>query len=73
MEEYKKDPNDPSADKFGELEINRSQSDPEQRYAKRYTEVHNLDQTFANQEVLVRGRLHTTRAVGKNCFLIVRE
>ena len=45
--EYKKDPADPCADKFGDLELNRSQSDPEQRYAKKFTEVHALEESLA--------------------------
>lgn len=32
-----KDPSDPSAHLFGELELNRSQSDPEKRYARKFT------------------------------------
>jgi hypothetical protein len=35
--EYVKDPNDPSASKFGELELNRSQSNPDERYNKVFT------------------------------------
>lgn len=72
-EEYKKDPNDPSAHLFGELELNRSQSNPDKRYERKFVEVHNLDETFNGQEVLVRGRLHTSRATGKNCFIVLRE
>lgn len=45
-EEWKKDPNDPCADKFGDLELNRSQSDPEKRYARKFTEVHELDESM---------------------------
>ena len=72
-EEYKKDPNDPSAALFGELELNRSQSDPEQRYARTFTSVKELTEAHNGQEVLVRARLHATRGTGKMCFLVVRE
>ncbi len=73
-QEYKKDPNDPCAHKFGDKELNRSQSDPDQRYARKFHEVHQLDETLAGQEVLVRGRLHNSRATGKKMvFLVLRE
>eukprot|EP00347_Sterkiella_histriomuscorum_P010186 403377277 len=72
-EEYKKDPNDPSAALFGELELNRSQSDPELRYARTFTSVKELTEEHNGQEVLVRARLHATRGTGKMCFLVVRE
>lgn len=72
-EEYKKDPNDPSAHLFGELELNRSQSDPEQRYARKFTAVKDLEEAHNGQEVLVRGRLHASRATGKMCFVVIRE
>lgn len=72
--EYKKDPNDSSAHLFGDLELNRSQSNPDERYAKKYTQIKNLDDTLKDQEVLIRGRLHGTRAQGKKMvFLTVRE
>jgi aspartyl-tRNA synthetase len=32
-----------------------------------------LDESLNGQEVLVRGRLHASRATGKNCFITVRE
>lgn len=72
--EFVKDPNDPCAEKFGDLELNRSQSDPEQRYAKKFTEVHELDESHVGQEIIVRGRLHSSRAAGKKLvFVVIRE
>jgi aspartyl-tRNA synthetase len=74
QQEWKKDPNDPCAHKFGDCELNRSQSNPELRYAKKFTEVHQLDETLAGQEVIVRGRLHQSRAQGKKMvFIVIRE
>ena len=74
QQEWKKDPNDPCAAKFGDLELNRSQSDPELRYARKYTEVHELEEAHAGQEVLIRGRLHSSRAAGKKLvFIVIRE
>ena len=73
-EDYKKDPNDPCASKFGDLELNRSQSDPELRYAKKFTQVHELDASLAGQDVIVRGRLHGSRPSGKKLvFIVLRE
>jgi hypothetical protein len=72
--EFKKDPNDPCADKFGDLELNRSQSDPELRYAKKFTEVHQIDESLVGQEVIVRGRLASSRPAGKKLvFIVIRE
>lgn len=72
--EFKKDPNDPCADKFGDLELNRSQSDPELRYAKKYIQVHELNESLAGQEVFLRGRLHSSRPQGKKLvFIVIRE
>ncbi len=72
--EFKKDPNDPCAHKFGDLELNRSQSNPDDRYAKVYTAVKNIDESLMGQDILVRGRLHTSRAQGKTMiFIEVRE
>lgn len=45
--EWKKDPNDPCAHKFGDCELNRSQSNPDLRYARKFTEVHELDASYA--------------------------
>ncbi len=74
QQDWKKDPNDPCAHKFGDCELNRSQSDPDVRYAKKFTEVHDLTEAHAGQEVLIRGRLHSSRAAGKKLvFIVIRE
>lgn len=69
----KKDPADPAAHLFGERELNRSQCDPEIRFNKKLTAVSSIDESMANQEIIVRGRLHNSRAKGKLCFVILRE
>ena len=56
-EEFKIDPEDPCFGRFGELEINRSQSDPEKRYEVKYTKVKNLDESLDKQEITIVGRL----------------
>lgn len=71
--ELVKDPNDPSAHLFGEMEVNKSQSDPDQRYEKKYTDIQHLNEEHNGQEVNIRGRYHTSRATGKNCFIVIRE
>lgn len=70
--EFKKDPNDPCADKFGDLELIRSQCDPETRFTKKYVEVKDLDASLAGQDVRVRCRLHNSRGKGKTAFVIGR-
>jgi aspartyl-tRNA synthetase len=72
--EYKKDPKDTCAHKFGDLELNRSQSDPELRYAKKFTEIHDIDETLVGQDIIVRGRLHGSRSAGKKLvFIVIRD
>ena len=68
-----KDPNDPSADKFGDMELIRSQISAEERHAKKYVEVKDIDDSYDGKEVRIRGRLHNSRAKGKQCFLVVRQ
>lgn len=71
--EFVKDPNDPCADKFGELPLNRSQCDPETRFTKKYVAVKEIDEKLADQEVRIRARVHNSRSKGKMCFIVARE
>lgn len=71
--EFVKDPNDPCADKFGELPLNRSQCDPELRFTRKYVAVKDLGEEHAGKEVRIRGRLSNSRAKGKMCFVVIRE
>jgi len=73
IHEYVKDPNDPCAHKFGDKELNRSQGDPEKRYEKKYTRIQDIDDHLIGQQILVRGRLHNSRATGKMAFVVMRE
>ena len=68
-----KDPNDPSAHLFGEKELNRSQGDPELRFTKNLTPVGDIDHKLDGQEIIVRARLHNSRAQGKLCFIVLRQ
>lgn len=71
--EYVKDPNDPCADKFGDMEIIRSQCDPEERFTKKYVAVMDIDDSHVGQTIRIRGRLNNSRAKGNMCFVVVRE
>ena len=70
---FVKDPNDPCADKFGDMELNCSQCDPNDRFTKVYVAVKDLNSEHAGQTVRIRGRLHNSRAKGKMAFVVVRE
>ena len=68
-----KDENDPCADKFGDLPLNRSQCDPQLRFEKVYVEVKDLDASMADTDVRIRCRVQTSRANGKMCFIVGRQ
>jgi hypothetical protein len=70
---FVKDPNDPCADKFGDLPLNRSQCDPEARFTKVYTAVKDIDASLAGQDVRVRCRVHNSRGKGNMAFIVARE
>lgn len=40
---------------------------------RKWTEVHQLNDTLKDQEVLVRARIHNIRSKGNNCFIVLRE
>ena len=73
VEENKKDPNDPSAALFGEVPLNKSQCDPELRFTKEFTSVKDVDQSLDGKDIIVRGRLHNSRAKGKLAFFVIRD
>ncbi|XP_034253211.1 aspartate--tRNA ligase, cytoplasmic [Thrips palmi] len=63
---------DVSAGKYGSLGMIQSSSDPE-LLAREFVHVRDLDEKKADQSIWVRGRLHTSRAKGKQCFIVVRQ
>ncbi|XP_044472368.1 aspartate--tRNA ligase 2, cytoplasmic-like [Mangifera indica] len=72
----------PLANNYGDVPLDELQSvdNPEAGkwsaavYGKNWTEVGSLTDSLKDQEVLIRGRVHTTRPVsGKLTFLVVRE
>ncbi|CAB4022859.1 aspartate--tRNA ligase, cytoplasmic-like, partial [Paramuricea clavata] len=60
---------DVSKDCYGNLPLNQSQ----EKTARVWTKVKDLLPEKAGEKVLVRGRLHTSRGTGKQCFVILRE
>lgn len=72
-EVYVKDPNDPCASKFGDMDLIVSQCDPEESYKIKYTSVHELDEKLDGKVVRIRARLHNSRIKGKIGFLVLRE
>jgi lysyl-tRNA synthetase class II len=73
VDDNKKDPNDPSASMFGERPLNKSQGDPELRFTNKFTSVKDIDASLDGQEIIVRGRLHNSRAKGKLAFFVIRD
>jgi len=71
--EFKKDPNDPCASKFGDLPLNRSQGDPELRFTKKFEKILNLDESKVGQDVIIRGRIHNSRGTGGQSFMVLRD
>jgi aspartyl-tRNA synthetase len=71
--EAKEEGEDISKHLYGDRELNRSQGDPELRHTKKFTEVENVTEALAGQEVIVRARLHRTRGKGQVTFFVLRH
>lgn len=56
-------------DKYGSLPLIRSTEKPDRVILN----VEDLDQSYDDKVVWVRGRLHTSRATGKLCFFVLRQ
>jgi len=72
-EVYVKDPNDPCASKFGDMEPILSACDPEESAKIVYTSVSDLTEELDGKVVRIRARLHNSRIKGKIGFLVLRE
>ena len=72
-EVYVKDPNDPCASKFGDMELIVSKCNPEEAFKIVYTPIANLTEELDGKTVKVRARLHNSRIKGKMGFLVLRE
>jgi len=68
-EEVKDEGPDISVGKYGVQEMNQSKFKP----TTVLTPVKDLNLKLAEQKITVRGRLHTSRAKGKQCFFVVRQ
>jgi len=65
---------DISSGKYGVMELINSQDAVDSDRRKRvYTHVKSLEPNLQGKKVWVRARLHTSRAKGKQCFLVVRQ
>ncbi|BFZ22625.1 hypothetical protein BsWGS_25664 [Bradybaena similaris] len=60
---------DQSKGHYGNLPLNQSQ----ERLQRRLYKVCELEPSLAGQSVWVRGRLHTCRSKGKQCFFVIRQ
>ncbi|XP_077298178.1 aspartyl-tRNA synthetase isoform X1 [Arctopsyche grandis] len=61
---------DCSVGKYGTMKLIQSTGEFCDRI---FTDVKTLDAGFAGKNVWVRGRLHTSRAKGKQCFFVIRQ
>ena len=56
-------------DKYGPMPMIRSTEKPNRIVVN----VEDLDQTYNDQVAWIRGRLHTSRSIGKQCFFVLRQ
>ncbi|CAB0011791.1 unnamed protein product [Nesidiocoris tenuis] len=70
-----KDEVDVSVGRYGNLPMIRSSrgGEFEHLYGRSFAHVKELDAKLANKDVWVRVRLQTSRAKGKQCFVVLRE
>ncbi|OTF77844.1 aspartate-tRNA ligase, cytoplasmic-like protein [Euroglyphus maynei] len=61
---------DHAKDNYGVSPMIRS---TEKKSERTFINVSQIDESLANQTIWIRGRLHTSRAVGKQCFFVVRQ
>lgn len=61
--------NDYSKDSYGKLPMIQSQ----QKLSRLLVPIKSLETDFGEEKVWVRGRLHTSRAKGKQCFFVLRQ
>lgn len=65
--------NDYSEGKYGTTKLIQSQDRHADRTFTRVSQLSESLKQYPNQTVWVRGRVHTSRAKGKQCFLILRQ
>lgn len=65
--------NDYSEGKYGATKLIQSQESHDDRVFTKVSELSAFHGKHPNQSVWIRGRVHTSRAKGKQCFLILRQ
>uniref|UniRef100_A0A8D9FH36 Aspartate--tRNA ligase, cytoplasmic n=1 Tax=Cacopsylla melanoneura TaxID=428564 RepID=A0A8D9FH36_9HEMI len=60
---------DVSAGLYGNMQLIMSEKHIDRDFAP----VRQLNTSYVDQAIWVRGRLHTSRAKGKQCFVVIRE
>lgn len=60
---------DYSKGKYGDLPLIQSK----EKTARVWTDINNIDLSKVGETLLVRGRLHRSRATGKQCFVVMRQ
>ncbi|KAH9524320.1 hypothetical protein Btru_054146 [Bulinus truncatus] len=68
-EKEEKEQEDQSKGQYGVLPLNQSQ----EKIQRRLYKVSELVPGIAGQKIWVRGRLHTCRSKGKQCFFVIRQ
>ncbi|KAI3641268.1 hypothetical protein MIR68_000740 [Amoeboaphelidium protococcarum] len=63
---------DYAADKYGRLPLNQSQN-RERRVRIRISDIGVSSDIKVDEKVLLRARVHNTRAKGKQCFMVLRQ
>ncbi|KAJ8664741.1 hypothetical protein QAD02_006403 [Eretmocerus hayati] len=61
---------DISAGKYGQAKMIQSAENHEER---QFVHIQDLSPEYSEKVVWIRGRLHTSRAKGKQCFIIIRQ
>jgi len=61
--------NDESSDRYGDVPMVQSK----EKTDRVWVEVKDIDLSMKGQTVLVRGRVHTSRGTGNQCFVMIRQ
>lgn len=61
--------NDQSAGDYGQMPMISSTEKPDRTVVN----VDDVDESFNDQLIWLRGRLHTSRSIGKQCFFVLRQ
>ncbi|XP_029675158.1 aspartate--tRNA ligase, cytoplasmic [Formica exsecta] len=70
QQESTEEAEDVSVGKYSQMNMIQSKEKFEDR---KFTAIKNLNKNLENEIVWLRGRLHTSRAKGKQCFIVLRQ